>query len=77
MIGECIGLLHAAPGQEYWLKKGASTVEHCYESTRCSMCMVGLFHNQNHNGEIIARNWLCFSPSNGYVYCFTWEASEN
>jgi len=26
---------------------------------------------QNHNGEVVDRNWLCFTPSQTCVYCFT------
>ena len=71
--------------REYWLKSGVSTVQHCDQSLFSAhsvkqprkdrnfprMCTLGLFHRQNHNGEVITRNWLCFSPSNGCVYCFT------
>ncbi|XP_068216216.1 uncharacterized protein [Palaemon carinicauda] len=70
--------------REYWLKRGVSTVKHCDEklfSTHLKqqtrkdgnprMCTLGLFRHQNHNGEVIIRNWLCFSPSQGCVYCFT------
>lgn len=70
--------------REYWLKRGVSTVKHCDErlfSTHSKqqprkdgnprMCTLGLFRRQNHNGEVIIRNWLCFSPSKGCVYCFT------
>ena len=72
--------------REYWLKKGVSTVQHCDESLFSAHSVqqprkdrnipsiprtLGLFCRQDHNGEVITRNWLCFSPSNGCVYCFT------
>lgn len=71
--------------RDYWLKRGVSTIQHCDESLFIAhsvqqprkdrniprMCTLGLFRRQNHNGEVITRNWLCFSPSNGRVYCFT------
>lgn len=71
--------------QDYWLKRGASTVQHCDKRLFAAhsvhqprkdrnisrLCTIGLFRRQTHNGEVIPRNWLCFSPSNGRVYCFT------
>lgn len=71
--------------REYWVKQGASTVQNCDECLFSAhsvkqarkdrdiprICTVGLFHRKNHNGEVITRKWLCFSPSTGRVYCFT------
>ena len=71
--------------REYWLKMGVSTLQHCDESlfsahsaqqnrndvSGSRMCTLSLFRRRNHNGEVITRTWLCFSPSNGRVYCFT------
>lgn len=71
--------------RDYWLKMGVSAVQHCDENLFSAhsvkqprkdrntprICTLGLFRCQNHNGEIVNRNWLCFSPSKGCVYCFT------
>lgn len=71
--------------QEYWVKNGISTVQHCDEKLFAQhsvqqsrndrdiprICTSSLFRRQNHNGELVNRNWLCFSPINGCVYCFT------
>ena len=71
--------------REHWVKNGASTVQHCDENlfSKHSVqqprkdngiprkCTLSLFSRQNHNGEAISRNWLCFSPAKGRVYCFT------
>jgi len=39
--------------------------------TRQWKCTTSLTRPQNHNGEIVDRSWLCFSPSQTCVYCFT------
>jgi len=33
--------------------------------------MKSLFRRQDHNGEVVDRNWLYFSFSQGCLYCFT------
>jgi len=37
-------------------------------STR--ICTSHMFHRRSKNGEIVNRSWLCFSPSEGTVYCY-------
>ena len=32
---------------------------------------IRLIRHQNHNGEVVDRSWLCFSPSQTCVNCFT------
>ena len=68
----------------YWVLKGATHVQHCDEKlmSQCSAqqhrndstaqrkCTTGLFYRQNHNGEVVFRDWLCFSPAKGCVFCF-------
>jgi len=34
-------------------------------------CTTSLIRHQNHNGEVVVRNWLWFSPSQTCVKCFT------
>jgi len=34
-------------------------------------CTTSLIRRQNHNGEAVDRNWLCFSASQACVECFT------
>jgi len=34
-------------------------------------CTTSLIRHQNHNGKVFDRNWLCFSPSQTCVKCFT------
>ena len=34
-------------------------------------CTTSLIHRQSHNGEVLDRNWLCFSPSQTCVKCFS------
>lgn len=33
-------------------------------------CHTNLFIRKTRNGETIKRSWLCFSPSDGHVYCY-------
>jgi len=37
-------------------------------SRKCTTSLIG---GQNHNGEVADRSWLCFSPSQTFVKCFT------
>ena len=67
---------------EFWIKKGVKDVQHCDETLLqqksyvqnvdgCDRrCHVGMFERQNQNGEKVQRSWVCFSPSNGKLYCF-------
>jgi len=71
--------------RDFWVKKGISTIQHCEEELFAQhsvqqsrtgrniprICSSSLFRRQNHNGEVVNRNWLCFSPGNGRVFCFT------
>jgi len=34
-------------------------------------CTTSFICCQNYNGEVVDRSWLCFSPSQTCVYCFT------
>ena len=34
-------------------------------------CTTSLIRRQNHNGEVVDRSWLCFSPSQTCVKCLT------
>jgi len=34
-------------------------------------CTTSFVRRQNHNGEVVDRSWLCFSPSQTCVKCFT------
>ena len=36
-------------------------------------CTTSLIRRQNHNGEVVDRSWLCFSPSQTCVNCFNWQ----
>lgn len=33
-------------------------------------CQTNFFTRKTRNGETIKRSWLCFSPSDGHVYCY-------
>ena len=33
-------------------------------------CTTNLIRRQNHNAEVVERSWLCFFPSQAWVYCF-------
>jgi len=34
-------------------------------------CTTNRIRRRNHNGEVLHRSWLCFSPSQTCVKCFT------
>ena len=36
-------------------------------------CATNLIRHQNHNSEVAEKSWLCFSPSQTSVYCFTYR----
>jgi len=37
-------------------------------SRKCTTSLIG---GQNDSGEVVHRSWLCFSPSQTFVKCFT------
>jgi len=45
--------------------------QHRKKKTRQWKCTTNLLRRQNHNGEVVDRSWLRFSPSQTCVYCFT------
>ena len=71
--------------QEYWLKNETGSLWHCDEKLFLNhdvpqhardrnlsrKCTTILIHRQNHNGELVDWSWLCFSPSQTRIYCFT------
>ena len=71
--------------REYWLKYETGYFWHCDEKSFLKhdipqhrkdrnlsrKCATSLIRGQNHNGEVVDRSWLCFSPSQTYVICFT------
>jgi len=71
--------------REYHVRNGISMIQHCDEElfARHSVqqprkdkrapriCSKSLFSRKTRNGEELNRNWLCFSPANGRLYCFT------
>ena len=71
--------------QEYWLKYETGPSWHCDKksffkndvpqhrkdrnlSQKCATCLI---RRQNHNGELLDRSWLRFSPSQTCVKCWT------
>jgi len=44
-------------------------VHACNESS-ARICTSQMFYRRSKNGEIVDRSWLCFSPSEGTVYCY-------
>jgi len=34
-------------------------------------CTTSLIRRQNHNGEVVSKSWLCFSPLQTCAKCFT------
>ena len=68
------------PLVDFWVKKDGVVLQHCdddlfklkggYESSRTRRCTPSMFERHNQNGEIVNRSWLCFSPTNGRIYCY-------
>ena len=73
------------PLVDFWVKEHGVDLQHCdddlfklksskqkggYESSRTRRCTPSTFERHNQNGEIVNRSWLCFSPTNGRVYCY-------
>lgn len=68
---------------DYWIKRSIIDLQNCDEEllkeksfiqknstdkwTR--KCHTGMFKRKHKNGDFINRIWLCFSPSNGRLYC--------
>ena len=70
--------------REYWLKYQTGSFWHCNEKSFLKhvpqhikdknlsrKCTTSLIRRQNHNSEVVDRSWLCFSPSQACVKCFT------
>ena len=71
---------------DHWAKTGSSSLQHCNSKDLIQhsvqqqdkrnkqifvrKCRISMFERRNRNGESVRRTWLCFSPSNGKVYCF-------
>jgi len=49
----------------------ASVPQHRRDRNLSRKCTTNLIPRQNHNGEVMGRSWLCFSPSQTCVKCFT------
>jgi len=45
--------------------------QHRKDRNSSRKCTTNLIRRQNHNAEVVERSWLCFSPSQTCVYCFT------
>jgi len=62
--------------REYWLKNEKLFLKHDVPQHRkdrnsSRKCAPNLIRRQNNNAEVVERSWLCFSPSQPCVYCFT------
>ena len=70
--------------REYWLKCEIRSFWHCGEKSflkhdvpqhrkdrNLSQKCTSLIRRQNHKGEVVDRSWLCVSPSQTCVKCFT------
>ena len=71
---------------EYYLKMDIKALQNCDDnlfdsksfrqidnSSKRSFirkCQISFFERKTKNGETIKRSWLCFSPSNGHLFCF-------
>lgn len=67
---------------DYWIENGPSVLHHCDEKkfessvnqergdiTGFRKCTKSLFYRKLQS-ETVFRNWLCFSPHSGKLYCF-------
>ena len=45
--------------------------QHRKDRNSSRKCTTSLIRRQNHNAEAVERSWLCFFPSQTYIYCFT------
>ena len=69
--------------RDFWIAKGSSECQHHMgpftksaqkQSNSCDrqrFCTQNFFTRIHVNGEKVSRNWLCYSPTTGKVYCFT------
>ena len=62
--------------REHWLNNEKLFLKHDLPQHRkdrnsSRKCTTNLIRRQNHNAEVVERSWLCFSPSQTCVYCFT------
>jgi len=62
--------------REYWWKNEKLIIKHDVPQHRkdenpSRKCTTNLIRCQNHNAEVVERSWLCFSPSQTCVDCFT------
>ncbi|XP_071970354.1 zinc finger protein 862-like [Engystomops pustulosus] len=71
---------------DFWATEGSKRLQHCTfkqlqksVTQRCKKrenrsmdrkCSKQLFIRKKRNGESVNRSWLCFSPSQGKVYCY-------
>lgn len=67
---------------DHWLKMGSSKIQHCdaaiitersvkqMDADRVRICTTGMFLRKLKNGKTVKREWLCFSPKDGKLYCF-------
>ena len=76
---------HTGKMWEYWLKHETGSFWHCdknsflkhgvpqhrKERNLSRKCTTSLIRRLNHNGEVVHRSKLCFSPSQTCVKCFT------
>ena len=70
--------------QDNWLKNDTGSLWNCDEKlflnhvdpqhrkdrNSSRNCTASFIRRQNHNGEVVNRSWLCFSPSQACAYCF-------
>lgn len=73
----------------YWIEKGPSILQHWEDGfqnsereyvTQKRYCTISLFKTKKFNGEQYTRDWLCYSPSKGKVFCFVckiFSSSDN
>jgi len=62
--------------REHWLKNKKLFLKHDFPQHKngrnsSRKCTTNLIRRQNHNAKVVEWSWLCFSPSQTCVYCFT------
>jgi len=71
---------------KYWIKQGSTNLQNCDEklletksflqnrvdrsANNTRKCSIHFFKRITKNREVINRNWLCFSPITGKLYCY-------
>jgi len=45
--------------------------QHRKDRNSSRKCTASFIYRQKHNGEVVDRSWLCFSPPQTCIYCFT------